>query len=227
MKTFYKRFDFLLNLFLILSIIGAILFSLYSSTHGGFGNIDSIGGIVRKVSTILFLLIFILGFISLVVGIIFGIVGKRKKDKDSISFANRMIIHGIIKCIIAFVLFFVVNFVLSLFELNLSDAPGVPVSERDPNSSDTGFPIHDLKIVNKRPDADDQTSCDITVLNTNRTLSAANISVMVDDTENYYIFEQDHIAPEKTDIAGVNGSENTKDPCDATIIIYSAGIAKD
>jgi hypothetical protein len=225
MNTFFRRFNIFLTILLILSIIIAILFLLYFLMHGGVGNNDTLSGIIGKVSTILFLFIFILGFISLVAGVILGVVGKKKKDKESTSFAKRMIIHGIIKCIVSFVLFFVISLALSFFGLDLSSGPGLPVVG-DPNSSDTGFPIKDLKIISKKTDTDDPTSCDITILNLNQTLGAANISVVVDDTENDYIFQQDHIAPGKTDSTSVSGSKNTKNPCDAIMTIRDAGIAK-
>ncbi|MGH2639846.1 MAG: hypothetical protein ACRDF4_11310, partial [Rhabdochlamydiaceae bacterium] len=113
---------------------------------------------------------------------------------------------------------------ISFFSLSLDGLGGLPVLG-DPKTPDTGFPVKYLKIVGRKTDTNDATSCDITILNTSSSLSAANLAVKDDGEENDYVSGQDHVKPGATEEVSVYGS-NEKNPCKATFKINTAGIVK-
>ena len=128
----------------------------------------------------------------------------------------------------AFVVFFLLSFVLSFFaplSFHTLTLQRIPVTG-DSDNPDNGFPIKDLKIINKEKDRRDVSVCDITILNTNASMIATNVSVMDDGNENDYTTYSDHIAPGKTYATTVaTNSDFNTDSC-ANVYIKDAGIVK-
>jgi hypothetical protein len=207
MKTFYKWFDYFLTLLFVSSIVatGVVIYIAVKLYNSGWGQYVNKEGFILA---ILLLTSFIFGLLYIIVGIILLIIKRGKQNADKRSVAKRLIFRGTLRSCLAFVVFFILSLALSFFGLKF-ERTHLPVLG-DPNSPHTGFPIKDLKIIYKKPDAEDSTLCYITVLNTNPKLSAANVSVMDGGAENDYVFMQEHITPGKTDNTRVGG--NTKNP---------------
>jgi hypothetical protein len=236
MKTAYKWFDYFLKwlfigTFVFIVLSGFVLFflNLQESTMGiaeYYHQYNTITGVLGTILPLLCLISFIFGVIYIFIGIILFIVNKGKKNKEHSDLAKRILFKGILRSVSGFVLFFIVSYALFFFSPMLpTSVGGQVVNDFDPNSPDKGFPVKDLKIINRKIDTDASATCDITIQNTNATLSAANVSVVDDGFERDFVTLQDHISPGKTYDIPVSG-DSVNDPCKANISIHAAGVAR-
>ena len=236
MKAFYKWFDFLLNwlfigtlVFIVLSGVSLFFFSLQQSHIGiaeYYQQYNNIAGVLGKIVPMLCLVSFLFGVIYIVIGIILLIVNRGKKNAENVGLARSILFKGILRSVLIFIFFYIVSFALFYFGPSLPTSVGGQVVDSfDPNSPNKGFPVKDLKIINRKIDTEASSTCDITIQNINSMLSAANVSVMDDGYERDYVTLQDHIPPGKTYNIPVSG-DKVDNPCDASITVHDAGIVK-
>lgn len=124
MKTFYKRFDFLLNWFFIgtsvFFVLVVILLYLIQNTYN-LENLLTGGNIV--IINIIFFINFVFGALYFVSGILYLIIGQIKKKKETLFFGKKILLRGLLRIVIIVIVFFLFSLSASFFGLTLSDSP--------------------------------------------------------------------------------------------------------
>lgn len=229
MKAFYKRFDFLLNWLLVGTILftplSFVVLSYLARQYTGIENLSStnIVGVFGSVITILSLISFLFAVIYFITGIVFLVIGARKKKKNDFSLGKEMLLKGFVRGIIAFFNFFIVSLVLSFFGLSAGNLTISAVS--DQNNPTSGFPIQDLQIIKWQDQKGNSDYCDIVIRNNNSMLTATNINILAGQNDNINASGRSHIPPGKTLAIAVDAYGPPHDPCSG-VSIYDAGIVK-
>lgn len=236
MKTAFKWFDSFLSLLVVgpLIIVASFVGLFIFITNSNADSSQNYDGIIGAAFEFILLISFLFALLYVLIGISLLIINWKVKNKEKFNLGKSFLIKGIVRCILTFVLFFLLSLALSFFgtSTNTLTLPRVPALDEanpaeisvTPDSSRTGFPVKDLKIVNRKQDISNVTNCDITILNTNPTLSTAYISIGVDNRETMGALNT--IAPGKTGEMSANSIAHRNDPCNADILILDAGIAK-
>ncbi|HSX09786.1 MAG TPA: hypothetical protein VLF93_06550 [Candidatus Saccharimonadales bacterium] len=229
MQLFYKRFDLLLYIFILLSIAGTII-----SAIGAYYVSNVTVLIENKIVTFtwtLFGISLFFGCLYVVAGIPLMIIYRNGKKKAIGAFGKSLFFKGLGRSIVSLLFFFILGQSL-VFAGLVTSAIALPHSSQSGLSVGVGgatnnFPSKDLHITNTKviPASSDASEdyCEITIKNVNPSLTATYVTLNQNDESDVYATGDKRIGPRQS-LTFAFDSDFPESPCE-NLSISEVGIA--
>src|SRR6185312_7168249 len=149
MLKFYKRFDFLLNWLLIVTIMG---FIITMGIYEFFPQLNYAGDILVPIVTIILLINVILGILYIISGMLLLQFNIKKKTSQRLL-GKDLLVKGLWRTVMIMIILFLIAFILSFFGFFGQTLPNYSDSNKtvDIDNHFHGFPVQNLKIIAIKP----------------------------------------------------------------------------